>query len=408
MNTLLVRQPIFDDHERIAGYEILCRQTLRVNGNGAEQDCDTDRVVVDAFLGVGLPQLSAGHLAYMSVSREMLLGNAIQLLDPTCIVVQVRVGDHPDEVFLSACERLARAGYQIALEHFRLSRETEPLLRVADIVKLDVRGRPRETLAEEARQIRRWSVRLLAEKVENRREHEACLELGFELFQGYLFSRPETVSRRDLSVEHLRTLRLMTLVRDESVSDHAIVEAFRADAALSYKLLRIVNASAVGGKDLTSIGHAVGLLGRDALYRWLALLLITPQGRGGVAAEIAHATLTRARFCELLAERGRARLNAGTLFMIGMLSALDTFYQLPVGEIVEQLRLAPDASAALVGQVGPLGSALALVMAFEEGQWTELETLSTAVGVPTAELTNVYLEALSWAHERVQVFNFSR
>jgi EAL and modified HD-GYP domain-containing signal transduction protein len=408
MNTLLVRQPIFDEHERIAGYEVLCREVLHEEANTAGTNCDADRVVVDAFLGVGLPRLSAGHRAFVSVSREMLMGNAIQLLNPESIVVQVPVGEHPDEAFLSACERLARAGYQIALDHFRLSRETEPLLRIADIAKLDVRGLPRETLAEEARQIRRWSVRLLAEKVENRREHEACLELGFELFQGYLFSRPETVSRRDLSVEHLRTLRLMTLVRDEAVSDHAITEAFRADVALSYKLLRMVNASAVGGKDLSSIGHAVGLLGRDALYRWLALLLITPQGRGSVAGEIAHATLTRARFCELLADRSRVALNSGTLFMIGLLSALETFYQMPATEIVEQLRLTSDATAALVGQTGPLGAVLALVIAFEEGQWSDLENLAAAVGVPTAELTNMYLDALGWAHERVQVFNFSR
>ncbi|MGH7507241.1 MAG: EAL and HDOD domain-containing protein, partial [Longimicrobiales bacterium] len=267
---------------------------------------------------------------------------------------------------------------------------------------------PADALAREASAIQRWPVRLLAEKVENRVEHEICLDLGFQLFQGYLFSRPETVSRRDLSVEHLRTLRLMTLVRDLAVSEHAIGEAFRADVALSYKLLRMVNASAVGGKDLTSIDHAVGLLGREALYRWLALLLITPQGRGGVAAEIAHATLTRARFCELLAETGRVSLKPGSLFMMGLLSALDTFYQMPVAEIVDQLRLAPAVSDALLRREGSLGAALALVVAFEEGQWTQLAARCSELNVASGELTNVYLDALAWAHERVQVFNFSR
>jgi EAL and modified HD-GYP domain-containing signal transduction protein len=408
MNTLLVRQPIFDDHERIAGYEVLCRDVVQRNENGGTNDCDADRVVVDAFLGVGLPRLAAGHRAYMSVSRQMLLGNAIQLLAPESIVVQVSGGEAPDAPFIAACERLVRAGYQIALDEFRFTPATETLLRHADIVKVNVHGRTHAMLAAEAKQILQWPVRLLAEGVENRVQHEACKELGFELFQGYLFSRPETVSRRDLSIEHLRVLRLMTLVRDESVSDHAISEACRADVALSYKLLRIVNASAVGRKDLTSIGHAVSLIGRDALYRWLALLLITPQGRASLAAEVAHATLTRARFCELLAGRADGQHDGGTLFLVGLLAALDTFYQLPAAEIVDQLGLAGDAAAALLDRSGPLGGVLALVMAFEEGHWQEMENRCATVGVPAAALTHIYLEALGWAHDRVQVFNFKR
>ncbi|MGH7505201.1 MAG: EAL and HDOD domain-containing protein, partial [Longimicrobiales bacterium] len=192
MNTLLVRQPIFDDHERIAGYEVLCRETTRGLANGNGSDCDADRVVVDAFLGVGLPRLAAGHRAFLSVSREMLLGNAIQLLDPETIVVQVCSGGSPDPDVVGSVERLARAGYQIALDHFRLTPQSEPLLRHAAVVKLDVRAMPADALAREAGEIRRWPVRLLAEKVENRTEHEICLDLGFQLFQGYLFSRPET------------------------------------------------------------------------------------------------------------------------------------------------------------------------------------------------------------------------
>jgi len=408
MNTLLVRQPIFDDHERIAGYEVLCREATHGYENGNGSDCNADRVVVDAFLGVGLSRLAAGHRAFVSVSREMLISNAVQLLDKNAIVVQVNGTDQPDAELIEAVERLARAGYHIALDDFRLTPQVEPLLRHTKVVKLDVSTTPHDALVRDVAQIRRWHVRLLAEKVENRTQHEACLDLGFELFQGYLFSRPETISRRDLSVEHLRTLRLMTLVRDLSVSEHAISEAFRADVALSYKLLRIVNASAVGGKDLTSIDHAVGLLGRDALYRWLALLLITPQGRGCVAAEIAHATLTRARFCELLAETRRVQLPAGTLFMLGLLSALDTFYQMPVEEIVDQLRLAPQVADALLTYGGKLGAALALVIAFEEGQWDQLASRCRELGIASGELTNVYLDALAWAHERVQVFNFAR
>ena len=49
----------------------------------------------------------------------------------------------------------------------------------------------------------------------------------------------------------------------------------RHDVALSYKLLRMVNSAAMGGRDIWSIGHALRLLGRAQIARWLGILLVT-------------------------------------------------------------------------------------------------------------------------------------
>jgi EAL and modified HD-GYP domain-containing signal transduction protein len=253
-----------------------------------------------------------------------------------------------------------------------------------------------------AEQLRAHDVQLIAEKVESRTVHQRCIAAGFELFQGYLFSRPESVEQQDLAVEHLRTLELMNLVRDMDTKDAQIEEVLSTDVALSYKILRIVNSVAVGGNGIRSMGHAVRMLGRQSLYRWLSLLLVPGAEQSGVQAELVSATLLRARFCEVLGEAGRRPLAGGTLFLIGLLSSLETFYRMNLEATVGQLDLAPEVTGALIGRRGPFGAALALAAAYEQGQWDEVSERCEELGIDEADLTNLYLDALTWAHERAQ------
>jgi c-di-GMP phosphodiesterase len=401
MNTLLTRQPIFDSEDQVTGFELLCREADAAAADPAV-DGTVHRVLVDALLGVGLGRLTEGHPAFISVTRELLLGDAIQLLDPLAVVLQLHESIAPDDAVLAACENLAAVGYRFAIDHYDGAEAREPLMQFAHIVKIDVLRHEPEALAALAGTLLPRGVQMLAEKVESRPVHQACRDLGFELFQGYLFSRPEAVEKQDLQVEHLRTLDLMNLVRDMGTQDAQIEEVMRTDVALSYKLLRIVNSVALGGSGVRSIGHAIRMLGRQTLYRWLSLLLVPGANASGVEAEIVSASLLRARLCEVLGDAGRRPLAGGTLFLIGLLSSLETFYRMPLADIVSQLDLAPEVSSALLGRRGPFGAALGLATAYEDGQWDEVAERCEELGIDDGDLTNLYLDALTWAHERTQ------
>ena len=145
-----------------------------------------------------------------------------------------------------------------------------------------------------------------------------------------------------LPVQHVLTFRVLKLVRDQNTSDNDVESLLRRDVALSYKLLRMVNSAAFGGRGIWSIGHALRLLGREQVGRWLALLLVTDTGREGVRAELMHQALVRGRLCELLAEASGIPRAAGPLFLVGILSPLDQLLETPMESLVAQMELAPD------------------------------------------------------------------
>lgn len=395
MEILLTRQPVFDRKEQLYGYDLV----LRRPGSYA---CDAplpEQLVADTFLGIGIDQVAAGRRAFVSVDRDMLIGGAARLLPAERVVLQLDTSIGVDPPLLEACNQLVWAGYRFAIGGEHPEQIAEELLRLAEIVKVDIPSTEPGMLRDLAAWLRSYHVRLLAVNARHRQERDACVRIGFELFEGYRFTTPETLSRRDLPIEHVLTFRLLKLVRDPRTRDGDIEELLRRDVALSYKLLRMVNSAAVGGRDIWSIGHALRLLGRDQVARWLGLLLVTDGARDSVRAELMTVSLVRARMCELLAEASGVPRARGPLFLCGMLSVLDQILETPMAMLADSMELAPDIRAALLTRTDFYGEVLSLIEAYEQGRWEDVDVLAAVVGVVPSTLPPLYLEALRWASD---------
>lgn len=397
------RQPIFDDHERLYSYELLYRAgaaSARADGVSVDQMCrDT---VLHTLMSIGLAPLTGGTLAFVNLTREFLMARLYELFDPTTVVIELLETVEPDAEVVAECERLVGLGYTLALDDFVNAPGYEPLLQLAKIIKIDVLGRPESELRQVADELKPYGVRLLAERVETAEVRDQCLRLGYTLFQGYFYSRPQVVSHRELGVEQVAVVRLMNLLDDAEATDAGIEDAFKGDPSLSYKLLRIANSAAFGARGVSSIAHALRMVGRKPLHRWLTLLLVsTVAGQSAVARELALQALARGRLAELVAERSGRRADAGSLFLTGLFSLLDALLRMPMAGVLAPMHIAPDVKAALLSRSGPYAAALALVEAQEHGDWAAVDDAAAAVGIAPAAVSAAYAEALAWAAERL-------
>src|SRR5450755_4337455 len=96
-----------------------------------------------------------------------------------------------DDRFIAAISDLKHQGHRIALDAFQYTPAAEPLLGLADVVKLDLIALGHAGLAREVSLCRRYGVTVLAEKLDTREDYEYCAEVGCDLFQGYFFCRPQ-------------------------------------------------------------------------------------------------------------------------------------------------------------------------------------------------------------------------
>lgn len=405
VDVFVARQPIFDRRGELYAYELLYRRTgAHTAADGVTADVMASEVLVHAFLNIGLDRLTGGHLAFLNFTRDMLLRGMHQLFDPAAVVIELLESVTPDPEVVDACHALVGAGYTLALDDFEYTPEFEPLLRLAKIIKLDVLNKGEDELRAAYDRVAPYGGTILAERVETQAIHGSCAALGYGLFQGYFFSKPETLARRDLSAAQITILRLMNLLRDPNTTDAALEEAFRGDVSLTYKLLRTVNSASMGGRGIESIRHAVRMVGRAELHKWLSLLLVTSvAGRGGTDAELVRLAIQRARFCEMVAMQGRDRRSAEALFMVGLFSLLDAILKVPLHEVLHRIDLADEVRRALLARSGPYAPTLALVEAYERASWPVVAAEAETIGLDTSLLGDLYFESVRWTRDRIEM-----
>ena len=201
----------------------------------------------------------------------------------------------------------------------------------------------------------------------------------------------------ELPSSTISALRLLGQVRDPNVQDHVIEDAIAVDPVLTFQLLRIVNSAAVGARGVTSIGHALRLIGRNALLRWLSLAIAASRRGGtGVDEHLVRQAVERARLCEQLAGRGR---DGGTLFLVGLFSLLDAVFRTPMEDLVGRVALADEARDALLLRTDPTATHSTFAESYELGLFESAAEIAREMGVAEDQLADIYTGALSWADE---------
>lgn len=203
----LARQAIFDQMGEIYGYELLFRSGANNHFTG-DSNAAT-QTIVENWLLHGFEGLMGPFPSFLNCTGEALVKGLATLLPRTRTVLELLETVEPSEGVVSACRRLKRIGYSIALDDFQFSRKMEPLIELADYIKIDFRLSNKQR-KKTLHQLKDSGVKLVAEKVETEEELKTALDEGFDLFQGYFLGCPSVFSKRKTPVDTTSYLRMLT------------------------------------------------------------------------------------------------------------------------------------------------------------------------------------------------------
>lgn len=392
VDTYFARQPILDRSRRVRAYEVLYRAGPAVSSAGVlDGSSATAEVLAGAFSDVELPDLLSGLPGFVNLPRRFVVERAILAFPPERVAAEILEDVSADPAVIEALEELRRLGYQIALDDFRLGDGRNDLLPYADIVKVDVQDLTPDELMRTVRVLKAINVTMLAEKVETIEEFNRCSDLGFHLFQGYFFARPELMAARRLDEGRSRLLALLAELHRPGVTVDRVARAVESHPSLSYQMLRVLNSAAIGlSRRVDSIREAVILLGARRVTELASVLVLASHEHK--PRELLSMSLSRARMCELVASR-LGRTDTGSFFTVGVFSMLDALTDRPMADIVRTLPLASDVVDALVDRSGVKGDVLRAAVAYERAAWEELPEF----GIEARALSMAYLEALDWS-----------
>ena len=392
------RQAILDQQQKVYAYEILFRSGLKnafdptLDGNVATQS-----VMVGTMLEFGLKKLVSDKKAFINFTEQNLLNRAPKLLPPENVVVEILENVQPTPKIVEAVRELKAEGYKIALDDFVLLPGYEPLIEMADIIKVDFRITTDPEERQKLREILPSHVRLLAEKIETEEEFHQAMAFGYVLFQGYFFCKPAILHQKKLTSNALSRMRLLKEINRQNVDFASMTNVISSDTNLVHKLLTYINSAGIGlVNHVSNLKQATVLLGASGVKRWVTLISLQTFSEDK-PPELFTLSLLRAKFCELIAgELKRPGLTQDAGFLIGMFSLLDVLLMLPMEEVLKEVALADDLNAALLGEDNDLRRILDLVIAYEKGDWDKVIACCEREHIPVDHLKPKYDAVLEW------------
>lgn len=398
MDVFVARQPIFGPDRQVKAYELLYRSSHQNTFDGTDGDTATSRLLVNAFLTLGIDTITGGRPAFVNFTRNALLQEFPTLLPPDRLVIEVLEDVEPDEQVVTVCRNLKALGYTLALDDIiSLDRRYDALLELTDVVKVDWMLADDIQKQAVAQRCRPYRITMLAEKVESEEEFVDAVRLGYTLFQGYFFCRPNIIAGRDVPAAKTNYLRLLREVNSRDFDLGRIENVIKSELTLSYKLLKYLNSAAFGWRrQISSIKHALVAVGERELRKWMSVLCLT-QMADDKPPELALQSLVRAHFCEQMGSLVGMADRSTDLFLAGLFSMLDTIMQRPLAECLEQVPIATEVLDALIEGKGRMRDILDGVVAYERGDWAAVRAVAEKLTVDPERVSETYLQAVKRA-----------
>ena len=400
------RQPILDRQQLTLGYELLFR-TGRDNAAAVtDGHLATADVVCKAFAELGLAAALGAQRAFVNVDAGFVAEDAVQFLPRKQVVLDLELNGPQPAPIVERCRELHALGYEFALSGVAPEIEGHgALLDLASYVRIDVDRRTAEEVTAAAAALRSPARRLIAGRVESAATMQLCVEAGFDYFQGYYFARPVIVEGRKLDASVQGLMRIIDLL-NEDADVGKLERAFKSEPALAVNLLRLTNSVGAGlAVKIGSVRHAITVLGRKQLQRWLQLLLFSgPDGGAGIAGNpLMQWAALRGRFLELMATRcypGRKDMP-DKAFIAGLISLMPAALGMPMEAILEQIGLPQEVSQALVRREGDVGTLLEVAERYDGNDLDGTVAVAARVGtrLNLETLAQCLTDALAWVRQ---------
>lgn len=400
----IARQPIFNKNMEIYGYELLFRADTNVQKFIHTSAQSATAVVLGGLFEHGIEHIVGKSKAFVNFDYEFIMSDAIEIIDANSLVIEVLENVKIDAVILERIAELKKKGYCIALDDFENDEYSSKAVPYADIIKYDIMNTPLPEIVLEVRRILRQNKLVLAEKIETEEEFQMAKKMGFQLFQGYFFCKPNIVSSDTNGKKTSPAVyaQILAEIRSENFNYDKVVNIIETDVNISYRLLKIIGNK--NGEDrFKSIKNALVKMGRKEIERWISVLMLQDLA-DNKPDELFRLSLVRSRFSEYVAQKSIFRKDKEEISMMCLFSLIDVILEKPMDEAITSLPFSQDVIQSLLNKNGKYSNLCRLINAYENGYWNEVGCYADQIGINADEISSGYLNAIEWAKKIIETY----
>jgi len=399
MEVFLARQPIFTRTKKLFGYELLFRTGLNNAFPDINGDTATTNLLSNLFFPFEVQQILGDKKGLINFTKKLILDKAPLFFPKEQFIIEVLEDIEPDDDIVSALSLFNKRGYRIALDDFVYQEKFEPMIKLSSIIKFDLLATPLTSLIDIIDDLKsKYNLKFLAEKVETYDEFNIAKQMGFHYFQGYFFARPEIISTKGISTNHITKLKVVNELGQRDLDVKKIESFIKNDAPLSFKLLKYANSAYFNRKiPIDTIKDAIAYIGVDELRKFINVVVVSDLG-DAKPNELIRFSIIRARMCEKFNEIFKSKFSVDELFTLGLFSYMDALMDCKMEDILQHLSFSDKMKKALLGNDREFSRMLDIVIGFEQGNWDKPIFKVLKGSDIEKKLPGLYSEAINMAN----------
>jgi EAL and modified HD-GYP domain-containing signal transduction protein len=391
----VARQPIFTTNLEVYGYELLYRDSDNSTSFAGMSSFKATASVLITTLENGINHIVGDKKAFINFDADFIKNFIPEILDEKQMVIEILENVKVDDELIDRIKELREMGYKIALDDFEEDISSYPLVPYSDIIKYDLMITPLDKIKKSVKMASRLNKILLAEKIETEEEFLIAKKMGFNLFQGYFFSKPKIVSKLNTrNNSKSQYIRILNELKKVEPSYQIIAEIIEKDVKLAYRLLRVI--SSRSGNDLIySIKRALTYMGLNEIDRWIRIMMIQEIGVKK-PKELISISLIRSKFAENVSQLcNRIKDKKYEASMMGLFSTIDVLLDTSMEKALTDTALPISIKNTLIKKEGELYPLYELMIYYERCNWKAVENTAKKFGLNQDEVTNAYLDAVN-------------
>lgn len=408
----LTRQPIVQRDQKLFAYRVMAKSgTSELFGRidspesrGVASGLEPKTAVM-SDAAISLQHLSANRPVVLTIDRDQLLNRTWMAMPSDSTILETQAPDQMDSEFIQACMGVRESGYKLILDDFIVDRRAQPLLEHIDMLNVEFPALSDDQHSRIVEAASRYGFSAIADMVDVQEDFDRAVELGYSYCQGRYYCKPRRRVPGKLQPSQVIYLQLLHEVNSPQFSMDDVELLIKQDVALTVRLLQYLNSPAFGLRTaVSSIRHALAVLGQRPLRQWLTLIAVSELSRG--KPEILLITsLVRAKFCEVICKSVANDQVAAEAFLTGMLSLLDAILDQPMNEILSSLNLTESIRRSLLDRESSNGVLIDLIQSLEEADWRWMAALAFQMGLDEQLIFSSYETAVIWTTAILGHFN---
>ena len=193
MDSYIARQPIFNKNREIVAYELLFRKDQE---NFFKKDTvNYTEKLLSNIEKAGIDNVLESKIGFINFSEDNILENLAGSINKSKFIIEILEDVEFNEDVIRNCKELKKQGYIIAIDDLVVGKDISKVIKYIDIIKVDFILNNKHERIEIFEKYKSLEKILLAEKIETLNDYIEAVERGYDLFQGFYFSKPSLIKK---------------------------------------------------------------------------------------------------------------------------------------------------------------------------------------------------------------------